>query len=199
MIVAVPDGSGRTIDVRTDDPDYAARRAAEWGAENPIVERGAQLGEEDVSAIGDIGRGIGAGLVSAAEGVTTLPMELIGSDEENIQSVRNFFDKYKPETQTEIGKASRFIAQFAAPGGLAARAVRGAGSLGKLGATVGADIAATTPDVETLGDFFDAGPTKRIDTSDLSGAELSAANLSNRLRVGAEGAAVVLGVPAIAS
>ena len=51
MIVAVPDGSGRTINVRTDDPEYAARRAAEWGAENPIVERGAQLGEEDVSAI----------------------------------------------------------------------------------------------------------------------------------------------------
>ena len=199
MIVAVPDGSGRTINVRTDDPEYAARRAAEWGAENPIVERGAQLGEEDVSAIGDIGRGIGAGLVSATEGITTLPMELLGSDEESIQTVRNFFDKYKPDTQTEVGKAARFIAQFAAPGGIAAKAAKGLGSVGKLGATVGADIAATTPDVETLGDFFEAGPTKRIDTSDLDGAELAAANLSNRLRVGAEGAAVVLGVPAIAS
>ncbi len=199
MIVAVPDGSGRTINVRTDDPDYAARRAAEWAAENPIVERGAQLGEEDVSAIGDIGRGIGSGLVSATEGITTLPMELLGADEESIQSVRNFFNKYKPDTQTEVGKAARFIAQFAAPGGIAAKAAKGLGSAGKLGATVGADIAATTPDVETLGDFFEAGPTKRIDTSDLSGAELSAANLSNRLRVGAEGAAVVLGVPAIAS
>ena len=57
MIVAVPDGSGRTIDVRTDDPEYAARRAAEWAAENPFVERGAQLGKEDISAFGDIGRG----------------------------------------------------------------------------------------------------------------------------------------------
>jgi len=199
MIVAVPDGSGRTIDVRTDDPEYAARRAAEWAAENPFIERGAQLGEEDISAFGDIGRGIRTGLVSAAEGITTLPMELIGSDEENIQSVRNFFDKYKPETQTEIGKAARFIAQFAAPGGLAVKATRALSAPGKLAATISADIAATTPDVETLGDFFDAGPTKRIDTSDLSGAELSAANLSNRLRVGAEGAAVVLGVPAIAS
>ena len=199
MIVAVPDGSGRTINVRTDDPEYAARRAAEWGAENPIVERGAQLGEEDVSAIGDIGRGIGAGLVSATEGITTLPMELLGSDEESIQTVRNFFDKYKPDTQTEVGKAARFIAQFAAPGGIAAKAAKGLGSVGKLGATVGADIAATTPDVETLGDFFEAGPTKRIDTSDLDGAELAAANLSTRLRGGAEGAAVVLGGPAIAS
>ena len=109
MIVAVPDGSGRTIDVRTDDPEYAARRAAEWAAENPFVERGAQLGKEDISAFGDIGRGIRSGLVSAAEGITTLPMELVGSDEENIQSIRNFFNKYKPETQTEIGKAARLF------------------------------------------------------------------------------------------
>jgi len=196
ITVRLPDG--RSVNVNTNDQEVARRTAKKYLDENPLVERGAQLGEEDVSAIGDIGRGIGAGLVSATEGIATLPMELLGSEEESIQTVRNFFDKYKPDTQTEVGKAARFIAQFAAPGGIAAKAAKGLGSAGKLGATVGADIAATTPDVETLGDFFEAGPTKRIDTSDLDGAELAAANLSNRLRVGAEGAAVVLGVPAIA-
>ena len=196
ITVRLPDG--RSVNVNTNDQEVARRTAKKYLDENPLIERGAQLGEEDVSAIGDIGRGIGAGLVSATEGITTLPMELLGSEEESIQTVRNFFDKYKPDTQTEVGKAARFIAQFAAPGGIAAKAAKGLGSAGKLGATVGADIAATTPDVETLGDFFEAGPTKRIDTSDLDGAELAAANLSNRLRVGAEGAAVVLGVPAIA-
>ena len=196
ITVRLPDG--RSVNVNTNDQEVARRTAKKYLDETPLIERGAQLGEEDVSAIGDIGRGIGAGLVSATEGITTLPMELLGSEEESIQTVRNFFDKYKPDTQTEVGKAARFIAQFAAPGGIAAKAAKGLGSAGKLGATVGADIAATTPDVETLGDFFEAGPTKRIDTSDLDGAELAAANLSNRLRVGAEGAAVVLGVPAIA-
>ena len=197
MIVAVPDGSGRTIDVRTNDPEYAARRAAEWADENPPVERGAQLGEEDISATGDVLRGVGAGLVSAAEGISTLPFELAGS-EEDAQQIRGFFAKYKPETSTELGKAARFIAQFAAPGGAAVKAAKALTAPGKIAATVAADIAATTPDVETLGDFFDAGPTKRIETSDLDGAERAAANLSNRLRVGAEGAAIVLGVPAIA-
>ena len=119
------------------------------------------MGEEDVSAIGDIGRGVAAGLVSAVEGVATLPSELSG-DEQSAQELRNFFAKYKPETSTEIGEAARFIAQFAAPGGIAAKAAKGLGSIGKVGAFGAADIAATTPDVETLGDLFEGGPLKGL-------------------------------------
>ncbi len=193
--VRLPDG--RSVPVDTDNPDIARATAQKYLQENPLVERGAQLGEEDVSAIGDIGRGVAAGLVSAVEGVATLPSELSG-DEQSAQELREFFAKYKPDTSTEIGEAARFIAQFAAPGGIAAKAAKGLGSIGKVGAFGAADIAATTPDVETLGDLFEGGPTQRIDTSDLAGAELAAANLSNRLRVGAEGAALILGVPAIA-
>ena len=193
--VRLPDG--RSVPVDTDNPDIARATAQKYLEENPLVERGAQLGEEDVSAIGDIGRGVAAGLVSAVEGVATLPSELSG-DEKSAQELREFFAKYKPETSTEIGEAARFIAQFAAPGGIAAKAAKGLGSIGKVGAFGAADIAATTPDVETLGDLFEGGPTQRIDTADLAGAELAAANLSNRLRVGAEGAALILGVPAVA-
>ena len=202
MIVPVPDGSGRVIEVLTDDPIYASQRAREWAAENPSVERGAELGEEDVSAFGDVFRGIGAGLVGALEGISTLPTELADaitdSDENSSQVIREFFDKYKPETSTGIGEAARFITQFAVPGGAAAKVVKGLGRPAQVGAFAAADIAATTPDVETLGDFLDSGPTKRIETKDLAAAELAQANLANRLKVAAEGAAIVLGVPEIA-
>ena len=202
MIVPVPDGSGRVIEVLTDDPIYASQRAREWAAENPSVERGAELGEEDVSAFGDVFRGVGAGLVGALEGISTLPTELADaitdSDENSSQVIREFFDKYKPETSTGIGEAARFITQFAVPGGAAAKVAKGLGRPAQVGAFAAADVAATTPDVETLGDFLDAGPTKRIETKDLAAAELAQANLANRLKVATEGAAVVLGVPAIA-
>jgi len=202
MIVTVPDGSGRVIEVLTDDPIYAAQRAREWGAENPSIERGAQLAEEDVSAFGDVFRGVGAGLVGALEGISTLPTELAdaitGSEENSSQVIREFFNKYKPETSTGIGEAARFITQFAVPGGAAAKVAKGLGRPAQVGAFAAADVAATTPDVETLGDFLDAGPTKRIETKDLAAAELAQANLANRLKVATEGAAVVLGVPAIA-
>ena len=194
--VNLPDG--RAINVRTDNVDLAKSRARKYLEDNPLIERGAQLGEEDIGATGDIGRGIGAGLVSAAEGIATLPSQLAG-DQESEEELRRFFDKYRPEVHTDLGEAVKFITQFAAPGGFAARAVRGLGSVAKVSAFAAADVAATTPDVETLGDFFEAGPTQRIDTSDLNGAELAAANLSNRIKVGAEGAAFVLGVPAIAT
>ena len=198
MIVTVPDGSGRTVNVQTDDPEYAATRAAEWGSDNPFVERAAELGEEDVSALGDVGRGIGAGLVNAAEGIATLPADFGITDDASRKDIEDFFDKYRPEVHTELGEAVKFITQFAAPGGAAAKVLGGASKLTKIAGFAAADIAATTPDVETLGDFFEAGPTQRIDTNDLFGAELSAARLANRLRVGTEGAAIVLGVPQIA-
>ena len=77
--VNLPDG--RAINVRTDNVDLAKSRARKYLEENPFIERGAQLGEEDIGATGDIGRGIGAGLVSAAEGIATLPSQLAGDQE----------------------------------------------------------------------------------------------------------------------
>ena len=66
-----------------------------------------------------------------------------------------------------IGEAARFITQFAVPGGAAAKVAKGLGRPAQIGAFAAADVAATTPDVETLGDFLDAGPTKRKETKDL--------------------------------
>ena len=126
MIIQLPDG--RSIDVPTDDIEVAKRVAANWSKDNPFVARGAQLGPEDVSAVGDIIRGVGAGLVGAVEGISTLPLEafdaITGSEEASAEELRSFFDKYTPDTHTGLGEAARFITQFAAPGGLAVKAAR---------------------------------------------------------------------------
>ena len=210
MIVQLPDG--RRINIPTDDIDVAKNAAASWAKDNPFVPRGAELGEEDISAVGDILRGVGAGLVGAVEGISTLPVEayeaISGSDEGSSEELRKFFAKYKPETSTGLGEAAKFITQFAVPGGIAlkaSKAIKAKKAIESKGldatdvtAFAAADVAATTPDVETLGDFFDVGPTRRIETEDLAGAELASATLANRLKVAAEGASIVLGVPAIA-
>ena len=201
MLVKLYDG--RSIDVPTDDADKAKLIAARWAKENPQVERGAQLGEEDVSTLGDIARGVGAGLVGAAEGIVSLPAQLTDlatdPEESNAEAVREFFGQFKPTTSTTLGEAAKFITQFAVPGGAAAKAAKAAqlGRAGQIGSFAAADFAATTPDVETLGDFFDGGPTKRLDTSELEGAERAAAELGNRLKVAGEGATLLLGFAAL--
>ena len=203
-MITVNLSDGRSVQIDTDDEDVAISAAQKYLKNNPLVPRGAELGEEDVSAVGDIVRGIGAGLVGTVEGISTLPVEayeaISGSEEGSSEELRKFFAKYKPETSTGLGEAAKFITQFAVPGGLAAKAAKGLqmAKAGQLGAFAAADVAATTPDVETLGDFFEIGPTQRIETEDLAGAELAAATLANRLKVAAEGASIILGVPAIA-
>ena len=199
MIVQLPDG--RKLDVPTEDPELAKDFAIQWSLDNPFVPKGAQLGEEDISVWGDIPRGIGAGLVGAAEGLATLPAEFINlidnDDEDEAEEVRKFFAKYKPDVHTKVGEAVKFITQFAVPGGIAAKAAKAfqLGKAGQIGSFAAADFVATTPDVETLGDFFDVGPTKRIETKDLEGIEKSSAELTNRLKVASEGAMVLLGAP----
>ena len=201
ITVSLPDG--RSVDVNTDDEAIARRTAQDFLDKNPLQERAVELGEEDVSAPGEIARGIGAGLVGGLEGAASFPAEIIDyfSDGETNQAetVRKFYQQFKPTTSTTLGEATKFITQFAVPGGLAAKAAKAykLGKAGQLGAFGAADVLATTPDVETLGDFFDGGPTKRIDTDQLEGSERAAAELGNRLKVAAEGAAIVLGVPKV--
>ncbi len=199
--VRLPDG--RSVKVDTEDESVARQKAQVFYDNNPMsVERGAQLGEEDVSVAGEIARGVGSGLVGAVEGLSSLPAELVDyfSDDSNqAEKVREFYAQFKPSTSTTAGEAAKFITQFAVPGGLAAKAARAykLGKAGELGAFGAADVIATTPDVETLGDFFDGGPTKRIDTEDLEGSERAGAELGNRIKVAAEGAGFLLGAPLV--
>ena len=67
LVVRVPDG--RIIRVPTDDQEEAKQIALNYAKNNPRIQRGAQLGEEDVSVMGDLIRAPVAGLVQAAAGV----------------------------------------------------------------------------------------------------------------------------------
>ena len=204
--INLPDG--RSLTLPTDDLELAKKVAVKYAIDNPKIDRGAELGEEDVSVMGDLIRGPVAGLVQAAAGVAALPAELIDlatleeGEESTAQAVTDFFDKFTPDTHTGAGEAVKFMTQFIVPGGLAAKAAGKAGQglskarkLGvQTGAFAGADFAVATPDVETIGDFFESGPTKRTDLENLEGIDLAQARIGNRFKVATEGALLSLGI-----
>mgnify|MGYP003642101716 CR=1 FL=1 len=199
MKIRLPDG--RVVNIRTDDPEQAKIAAAKYYNETRSV-TAEDVEASEVSSLGDIGRGIGAGAVSAMQGLATLPWEVYDAvadpEESRAEKVRQFYEKFKPVTYTGAGEAAKFITQFAVPGTIAAKIAkaRKLGKMGEYGALAGTDFAVATQDVETLGDFFDAGPTSRTPTEDLDGAERAAAELGNRLKVAGESAALILGIPA---
>ena len=211
LLIQVPDG--RSIEIPTDDLESAKKAAARWALQNPRpeieaidpTERAAQLGDEDVSTLGDIPKGVVAGMVGMVSGAVSLPgdlIDLVSQDEgeESIgQGIRDVFDTITPTTRTGAGKAVKFITQFVLPGTAASKIAqaKNLGKLGQIGAFAAADVLATTPDVETMGDFFDGGPTKRIDTENLADSDVAAANIANRFKVAAEGTALLLGGPAV--
>ena len=204
--INLPDG--RSLTLPTDDLELAKKVAVKYAIDNPKIDRGAELGEEDVSVMGDLIRAPVAGLVQAAAGVASLPAELIDlatleeGEESTAQAVTDFFDKFTPDTHTGAGEAVKFMTQFIVPGGLAAKAAGKAGQglskarkLGvQTGAFAGADFAVATPDVETIGDFFESGPTKRTDLENLEGVDLAQARIGNRFKVATEGALLSLGI-----
>jgi hypothetical protein len=208
ITIQVPDG--RIVELPTDDLEVAKKAAANWAVQNPAPEidrtaPAAQLGEEDVSTLGDIAKGVPAGLIGTLQGLVSFPAELIDyatldkGEVSAAETVRDFFEPITPTTKTTAGNAVKFMTQFIVPGTLASKAAA-ARNLGKIGQTAAfgaADVLATTPDVETLGDFFETGPTQRIDTENLEGADLASANLINRFKVASEGTALLLGGPAV--
>ena len=194
------------------DQEIIAAVKRQIAEENPLPEidttqLAAQLGEEDVSTIGDVAKGLVAGPINAIAGALSLPAELIdwiSLDEGDkgpglAEGIRDIFDTITPTTRTGAGNAVKFVTQFVVPGTIASKmaAARNLGKLGQIAAFGAADVLATTPDVPTLGDFFEGGPTQRIDTEDLEASERAAANLINRFKVASEGTVLLLGGPAI--
>ena len=87
--VRLPDG--RSVKVDTEDESVARQKAQVFYDNNPMpVERGAQLGEEDVSAAGEIARGVGAGLVGGVEGLSSLPEQITKQNSPNDGSYNLF-------------------------------------------------------------------------------------------------------------
>ena len=196
--VTLPDG--RVVNINTNDPEKAKIGAAKYYNRTRKV-AATELEESEVSYVGDAFRGVGAGAVSIAEGLATLPWEaydaVVDPEESQAAKVRQFYEKIKPTTYTGAGEAAKFITQFALPGTVAAKIAkaRKLGNAEQVAAFAGTDFAVATKDVETLGDFFDMGPTSRTKTEDLEGSERAAAELGNRLKVAGESAAMILGLP----
>ena len=209
-------GSGASIEVDTDDPEKARRiiesslggigslagiEGAESTSEGFFDWVGSKAGEAAMT-IGDVVvRGPAAGAVKMVEGVATLaatPIELLLDDPGYTDRVREFYEKITPKVYTQGGQFAKLITQFAVPGTVAARIAK-AKNLGKtaeVAALMGADFAVATQDVESfLGDFFDIEPMKATKTQDLEGIEKATAEIGNRLKVAAEGAALILGIP----
>ncbi len=156
--------------------------------------------QEQVSTLGEIGKGIGAGLVSIPQGIAELgatAYDLL-SDEDTTQNVTEFFEQYKPETTTKVGDFFKYATQFGIPGLGAAGVLSKAGKLNTvnlIGASAATDFAFATNDIEPLTDTF-LGPMSNEEMMKrINGSESAAENLIDRLKIGAEAALIVTGTP----
>ena len=141
ITVDLPDG--RSVDVNTDDVEYAKQRARRYMEENPIkadieitVPREAPAAPkaptpepEDEGLFQEIGEGILSGSTKAVQGVVetgTLLYDL-AADTDYTSDVTNAFEGFRQDLGLDptgiAGKAAEIITQFVVPGGLAAKAV----------------------------------------------------------------------------
>jgi hypothetical protein len=95
-----------------------------------------------------------------------------------------------------IGVVADVITQYVAPGGLAAKLVGTAANAGRLtnlarqiGAAGIADVIVANDGTNTIGDFFEGGPTQTSEHIGQEGIDETVRQLTNKLRIGAEGAA----------
>ena len=112
-------------------------------------------GKEDVSTLGEIGRGIGAGLVGIPQGLAELGSTTYDfmADDDTTQNVTAFFEQFKPETQSGVGSFFRYATQFGIPGLGAVGVLSKAGKLNTvnvIGTSAASDFAFATNDVEPL-------------------------------------------------
>jgi len=151
------------------------------------------------SVFGDIGRGVAAGLVGIPQGITTLGTTVVDQifDTDLTQKLNNYFESFKPETNSTAGHITQYLTQFGIPALGVASALSKAGTGAKLLATGAVDAAVATDDVETLSDllFDEVDDQERL--RKLNGAEAASARLMDRLGVFAETAAIVGTAPLV--
>ena len=158
------------------------------------------IGKEDVSTLGEIGRGIGAGLVGIPQGLAELGSTAYDfmADDDTTQNVTAFFEQFKPETQSGVGSFFRYATQFGIPGLGAVGVLSKAGKLNTvnvIGTSAASDFAFATNDVEPLMEILLEPGSNANKKELLDGAELAAENLVDRFKIGFEAAAIVTGVP----
>ena len=153
--------------------------------------------------------GIGSGAFKAAEGIVSTGALLLdlGLGTNEAAKVEKYFDSIDLYKQLEdladdrwTGTVTELLTQFGVPGGVAlkgANALLKAKNLGVLGKVPNitkysaaglADAAASTADVDTIGDMFGAGPTKTRDNQGERGRAEAFRQLENKFKFGLEGA-----------
>ena len=154
------------------------------------------------STIGDIGRGLVSGLVSVPEGITTLGTGVYDYlfDQNVTDEVIDFYERFKPETETAAGATTKFLAQFGIPGIGVASALSKLGKASKLQSTIGlglTDLAVATDDAESIGNLIFERETLQDRLDGLNGRNAAEQRLLNRLMIGSESAAIVAAAPVV--
>ena len=149
------------------------------------------------SVVGDIGRGIAAGVVSIPQGLATIPTTGIDLlfDTDVTDDVNDFFESFKPDVGGTAGQTAQLITQFGIPGIGVASALSKLTKLQQLGSIAAVDAAVATDDVDTFTDmlFDKESDEERLRT--LQGRDAALARLTERLQVFGETAAVMYTVP----
>jgi len=182
---------GRRLFVDSDDPEEI-----EQAKQKSMKRR--KTGSSG-SLAGDIGRGIGAGLVSIPQGLVTLPttgIDLLFNTEVT-DNVNEFFEGIKPEVEGTAGKTAQMIAQFGVPGLGTASALSKLSKVKQLGAIGAVDAAVATDDVDTFADMIFDKESDEERIKNLAGRDAAAARLKERMQVFVETASFVYAVPKV--
>mgnify|MGYP001181741710 CR=1 FL=1 len=149
------------------------------------------------SFLGEVGRGIGAGLVGIPQGITTLGSTIVDGifDTDLTKSLNQYFEEFKPETNSTAGHIAQYITQFGIPGIGVASAVSKAGRTAQILSAGAVDAAVATDDVETLSDLFFDEVNDQDRLAAINGSEAAASRLLERLAVFGETAGIVGALP----
>ena len=167
-----------------------------------VTTKPAPVSATQESTTQEIAEGVASGLLAIPQGIAELGAAGIdlAFDTSYSRDVTETFDGIREaagiDPEGAAGEIAEVLTQFVIPGLGAAGAVsklsriRNLPSLARKASQIGAagitDAVVATDGVTTIGDFFDAGPTKTIDTIGLEGRELAAARIANKLKVGLE-------------
>jgi hypothetical protein len=152
--------------------------------------------------------GVFSGGTRIAQGVfellATVP-DLV-ADTNYSSAVTEAFDSFREQMgidpQGLVGRGAEVITQFVIPGAAAARVVGGLSQAGRLGTFIRqvgaaglADAVVSDNDTTTIGDFFEGGPTQRVEDTGLQGSEEALRRIGNRFRIGLEGGVAQVAAP----
>ena len=178
------DGKKVFVPEGTSDPEAAARKTL----------RSVSGGE---SFLGEVGRGIGAGLVGIPQGIATLGSTIVDGvfDTDLTDSLNKYFEEFKPETNSTAGHIAQYITQFGIPGIGVASALSKAGKTAQILSAGAVDAAVATDDVETLSDLFFDEVSDQERLASINGSEAAASRLLERVAVFGETAGIVGALP----